>query len=290
MKRLSFFLLSGLLPSYMAALSLIPGAADAQEAVKGGAERTAFSVCADPNNLPFSNRKREGFENKIAELFAKEMGIPVEYTWFPQGFGFIRSTLRARVPEKGGFKCDVVIGVPAGYPETATTKPYLTSTYAMAFLKGHGLDDVKTQEDLLKLPPEQLKKLKFGVFAQSPPVDWLLQNKLFDQAVPYQKQKGDPARYPGEVVEKDLVEGKVDVVFVWGPIAGYFAKKSQNAQIAVVPMHSVPNIQLDYPISMGVRQPDKEWKAQLDKLIADNQGKINQILADYGVPVVEGKK
>ncbi len=305
MNRLRFFRLSGLLSAVTATLFLFSAAAYAQKPSEDAAQAptkdaapgpakdaapSAFRVCADPNNLPFSNRKGEGFENKIAELLAQEMGVPVEYTWYPQRFGFIRNTLRSRI--QGGFKCDVIIGVPENYTEAATTKPYFTSSYAMAFLKGKGLDGVKTQEDLLKLPPEQLKKLKFGVFAQSPPVDWLLGNKLFDQAISYQKQTGDPAQYPGQVIEKDLVKGDIDVAFIWGPIAGYFAKQAKGAQIAVVPMHAVSgsNVQYGYPIAMGVRQSDKELKAQLDKMIAGNQGKIDQILDDYNVPRVDAKK
>ncbi|MBC7945216.1 MAG: quinoprotein dehydrogenase-associated putative ABC transporter substrate-binding protein [Burkholderiales bacterium] len=307
MNRFLFIGLPSLLSATMAALfsaavhaqepardaAQAPANKDAAQApAKGSAAPSALSVCADPNNLPFSNRKGEGFENKIAELFAREMGVPVEYTWYPQRFGFIRNTLRARIPEKNGYKCDVIIGVPEGYGEAATTKPYFTSSYAMAFLKGRGLDGVKTQEDLLKLPPEQLQKLKFGVFAQSPPVDWLLANKLFDQAISYQKQTGDPAQYPGQVIENDLVKGDVDVAFIWGPIAGYFAKQAKDAQIAVVPMHAVPgsNVQYGYPIAMGVRPADKDLKAQLDKMIAGNQEKIDQILDDYGVPRVDARK
>ncbi|MBC8006476.1 MAG: quinoprotein dehydrogenase-associated putative ABC transporter substrate-binding protein [Prolixibacteraceae bacterium] len=283
----------------MAALVLFSAAAHAQAPAKEvapepakGAAPSALRVCADPNNLPFSNRKGEGFENKIAELFAREMGVPVEYTWYPQRFGFIRNTLRARVPEKNGFKCDVVIGVPAGYGETATTQPYFTSTYAIAFVEGRGLDDVKSQEDLLKLPPERLKKLKFGVFAQTPPVDWLLKNQLMDQAVPYQKQSGDPEQSTWGVIEKDLIEGRIDVAFVWGPIGGYFAKQDKGAKIGIVPMHAVPGskVQYGYPIAMGVRQADKDLKAQLDKMIAGNQEKIDQILEDYGVPRVAAGK
>ncbi|MBA2352553.1 MAG: substrate-binding domain-containing protein [Burkholderiales bacterium] len=296
MNRSSF---SGLpLAGVVAALFLF-SVAHAQERAKDAAQApikdaapSALRVCADPNNLPFSNRKGEGFENKIAELFGKEMGVPVEYTWYPQRFGFIRNTLRARVPEKNGYKCDLIIGVPAGYGETATTRPYFTSTYAMAFVEGRGLDDVKSQEDVLKLPPERLKKLKFGIFAQTPPVDWLLKNQLMEQAIPYQKQSGDPEQSTWGVVEKDLIEGRIDVAFVWGPIGGYFAKQDQGAKIAIVPMHAVPGsrVQFGYPIAMGVRQADKDLKARLDKMIAGNQGKIDQILDDYGVPRADAGK
>ena len=185
-------------------------------------------VCGDPTNLPFSNRAGEGFENKIAELLARELGWTLEYTWFPQRMGFIRNTLRGREPNSDRFKCDLVMGVPAGFELASTTKPYYRSTYALVYVKGKGLDSVTAPEDLLSLEPAKLKSLKLGVVGQTPPSDWLLKHRLFDQVVPYQRQSGDPERYPGEIVEKDLVAGTIDVAFVWGPIAGYFAQRAKS--------------------------------------------------------------
>src|SRR5712691_810108 len=144
-------------------------------------EGKAFRVCADPNNLPFSNNKREGFENKIAELFAKELGLPVEYTWYPQRFGFLRNTLRARL-EGGGYRCDIVMGVPSTYGQTATTKPYYRSTWMMVYVKGKGLDNVTMPQDILKEP--NLRSLKFGLFGGSPAADWVLKYNLMEQMVP----------------------------------------------------------------------------------------------------------
>ena len=209
----------------VAAALLLPSWALGQPSPPAGEDRV-LRVCEDPNNLPFSNRAGEGFENKIAELLARELGWTLEYTWFPQRMGFIRNTLRARDPGSNRFKCDLVMGVPAGFELASTTKPYYRSTYALVYVKGKGLDSVTAPEGLLKLAPEKLKSLKLGVFGQSPAADWLLKHGLFDQAVSYQPQSGDPERYPGEIIEKDLVAGKVDVAFVWGPIAGYFAKKA----------------------------------------------------------------
>lgn len=129
-------------------------------------------VCADPNNLPLSNDKGEGYENKIAELLAKDMGYKLEYAFFPHRMGFVRMTLRAKHPElPGRYKCDLIVGVPVGFDMGATIKPYYRSTYAMVFKKGRGLDDVKVPDDLLKLPKETLSKLRFGVFSQTPPVE-----------------------------------------------------------------------------------------------------------------------
>jgi mxaJ protein len=254
-------------------------------------EGKAFRVCADPNNLPFSNNKREGFENKIAELFAKELGLPVEYTWYPQRMGFIRNTLRSR-QESGRYKCDIIMGVPFNYHETATTKPYYRSTWVMLYVKGKGLDNVKTPEDILKAP--NLRSLKFGLFGGSPAADWVLKYNLMEQMVPYRLQSGAIEDYTGKVIIEDLLPGNIDVLFIWGPIAGYFAK--QHPELALVSMQSENennkdrNVAFDFPISMGMRQPDKEWKEEINKLIEQNQDKINAILIEYGVPLVQEQK
>ena len=244
-------------------------------------------VCEDPNNLPFSNRSGEGFENKIAELLAAELGWKLEYTWFPQRMGFIRNTLRGREPDSDRFKCDLVPGVPVGFELAATTKPYYRSTYALTYVKGRGLDSVKVPEDLLRLDPTKLKSLRFGVIGQTPAVDWLLKHGLFDQALPYQIQSGDPERYPGEIVQKDLVAGAIDVAFVWGPIAGYFGKKATRAEVAVVPFAPDPAIQFDFRIAMGVRFGEREWRDRIERLIEANRERIQAILAAYGVPLLD---
>ena len=251
-----------------------------------GDERV-LRVCQDPNNLPFSNRAGEGFENKIAELLARELGWTLEYTWFPQRMGFIRNTLRGRDPGSNRFKCDLVIGVPVGFELASTTKPYYRSTYALVYVKGKGLDGVTAPEGLLGLEPAKLKSLKLGVIGQTPPADWLLRHRLFDQVVPYQLQSGDPERYPGEIVEKDLVAGKIDVAFVWGPIAGYFAKNAASAKLAVVPFEPSPEIHFDFRIAMGVRFGEREWKDRIERLVEANRGRIQAILAVYGVPLLD---
>jgi quinoprotein dehydrogenase-associated probable ABC transporter substrate-binding protein len=270
----------------VAAALLAPLSALGQPLAAADGDRV-LRVCQDPNNLPFSNRAGEGFENKIAELFAAELGWKLEYTWFPQRMGFIRNTLRGREPDSDRFKCDLVLGVPVGFELAATTKPYYRSTYALAYVKGRGLDAVKVPEDLMKLEPAKLKSLKLGVIGQTPPVDWLLKHCLFNQAVPYQIQSGDPERYPGEIVEKDLVTGAIDVAFVWGPIAGYFAKRATAAAVAVVPFAPDPAIQFDFRIAMGVRFGEREWKDRIERLIEANRGRIQAILAAYGVPQLD---
>ncbi|MGZ9710909.1 quinoprotein dehydrogenase-associated putative ABC transporter substrate-binding protein [Glaciimonas sp. GNP009] len=243
-------------------------------------------VCQDPNNMPFSNRDLKGFENKIAELFAKDLGWKIEYTWYPQRMGYIRNTLKKKVPDSDKFECDLVTGVAVGFDMGATTQAYYHSTYAMAYVKGKGFDDIKSPDDLLKLDPTKLKSLKLGVFGRSPVVDWLLKNGLADQMVSYQTQTGDPDQYPGEIVEKDLASGKIDVAFVWGPIAGYFAKKSL-VPIVAVPLKSQPNMRMDFSIAMGTRYGEKEFKDRIDQLIIKDQKQITAILEQYGVPLLD---
>ncbi|MEW6025278.1 MAG: quinoprotein dehydrogenase-associated putative ABC transporter substrate-binding protein [Pseudomonadota bacterium] len=242
-------------------------------------------VCQDPNNLPLSNRAGEGFENRIAALFAQQLGWKLEHTWFPQRMGFIRNTLRAKEEHSERFKCDLVTGVAKGFELAANTHSYYRSSYAMAYVKGHGLDKVRKLDDLLALDAGQRKKLRIGAFAGSPVTEWLLQNGLMEQVNWYQSQTGDAEQYPGEIVEKDLASGKIDVAFAWGPIAGYFAKKARSANIVAIPLQSRPGMKFDFEIAMGVRHADKDFRQLIDRLIDTNQGKIQAILEEYGVPL-----
>ena len=258
--------------------------AHAEEAGADGQQ--AFRVCQDPSNLPFSNTKGEGFENHIAKLFADKLGWKLDYFSFPQRLGFIRNTLRYKLPGEE-YRCDVVMGVPANYDQAAPTRPYYRSVYALVIPRGRGLDDVKTVEDFLALPRDQLQRLRIGVYDRSPASAWLARHELVDQGVPYRILNADPEFYPGEIVERDLIEGKIDAAIVWGPIAGFFAKRRPDAGLRLIPLASEPGVRLDYEIAMGVRHPDRELKATLDRLIADNQPQIDAILRDYGVPLVD---
>lgn len=248
--------------------------------------RKAFRVCQDPNNLPFSNTKGEGIENKIAELFAKDLGLPVEYYSFPQRLAFVRNTLRYKLPG-ADYPCDIIMGVPAGFDQVSVTKPYYRSTYALVYAPGKGLDGVKTVEDLLKVDRAKLEKLRIGVYDRSPASLWLTKHKLVEQGVPYQIMNADPAQYPGEIIEKDLANGKLDAAIVWGPIAGYFAKQVKEPKLTVVPMASEPNVKFDYSMSMGVRYGERDWKQQIEALIEKRRPEITGILEDFGVPLLE---
>jgi len=249
----------------------------------------ALRVCADPQNLPFSNQAGEGFENRIAQELARDLGkTTVEYTWFPQRMGFVRNTLRKKDDATGQYTCDVIIGVPAGYELTATTKPYMRSIYSLVHAGRKDLEGLDTADNLLKLPPEQLQKLRIGVFAGSPGADWLLRNRLLERAVIFPQQSGDPAVNPASVIGHALAAGNIDVAIVWGPIAGYLAREHSSATPwHVVPFAPDPQIRFDYPIAMGVRFGEKEWKETLDRWIAGHNEKIESILREYGVPLLD---
>ncbi|MGH8533975.1 MAG: quinoprotein dehydrogenase-associated putative ABC transporter substrate-binding protein [Gammaproteobacteria bacterium] len=250
-------------------------------------QRKALKVCADPYSLPSSNKEQQGFENKIAQLFAGDLKLTLEYTWFPQRIGFIRNTLRNNDSADGRYKCDLVMGVPANFELAATTKPYYRSTWTMVYVKGRGWDDVKSQEDLVKLPVERKKALRIGLFDRSPAAMWLIKNDMMENIIPYPIMSGDARAYPGEIIEKDLVADKINLTFVWGPIAGYFAKRVRSPEIAVIPMHSEPGIRFDFSIAMAVRFGEKDWKQRIQALIDERRERIRAILAEYGVPLLE---
>jgi len=261
------------------ALALMSGTACAQDT------RAAFRPCIDPDNLPFANSKGEGFENRIAELFAQKLGLPVKNFAFPQRMNFIRNTLRYKLPGQD-FRCDIVMSLPAGYDQAWTTTPYYRSTYALVYPKGKGLDGVKTGADLFALPAERRNKLTIGIHDKSPASAWLVKHGLEAQARPYPILSPDPDQYPGQIIEKDLALGTIDAAIVWGPIAGYYAKRVRNVELIVIPLKSEPGVKFDYEIAMGVRQGEAEWKGTVEKLLAENRPAIVAILREYNVPLV----
>jgi mxaJ protein len=249
-------------------------------------ERKALRVCQDPNNLPFSSTDGTGLENRIAEIFGKALGLPVTYYSFPQRMAFIRNTLRFKLPGQD-YPCDIVMGVPVGFDQVSVTQPYYRSTYAMVFPTGKGLDGVKSSEDFLRLDKAKLDTLRIGVYDRSPASAWLNKHGLVERGVPYKILNADPLQYPGEIIERDLADGKIDVAIVWGPIAGYFAKRVKSPQLKVVTLKSEPGVQFDYQMAMGVRYGEPEWKRQIESLIQANQSEIRAVLNEYGVPLLE---
>jgi quinoprotein dehydrogenase-associated probable ABC transporter substrate-binding protein len=247
-----------------------------------------LKVCADPSNLPLSNDKGEGYENKIAEALARDLKMKVEYTFFPQRIGFIRNTLRSKDEVSHEYKCDLIIGVPKEYELTATTQPYMHSTYALIFSSRSDLNGLHTAEDLLKLPREKLDTLRIGVFTKSPGSDWLLKNGLVDHAVSYSHQNGDSEESPARTIERDLDSGRLDAAILWGPFAGMLVDhRAKDPKWRAVPFEPDPKIKFDYEISMGLRNGEKQWKETLDGWIAGHHSQIDSILSSYKVPMVD---
>jgi quinoprotein dehydrogenase-associated probable ABC transporter substrate-binding protein len=250
-----------------------------------------LKVCADPLNPPYSTLKKDGFENKVAELIAKELGQTVEYTWFPQRIGFIRNTLMAPLKESDvdstEFKCDLVMGLPTGYDLTETTIPYYTSTYVLLIAKGRGWDDIALDAaQLTNVSPDRQEKLKIAMFDQGPGTTWLQKSGLLDYGIPYQSMSGDDENNVAMQIDKDLKAKKIDMVIIWGPMAGYIISQSPHNSYTVIPMKSTPGMQFDFPMSMGVRKTDKERKAVLDRLIVKKSKEIKAIIASYNIPLL----
>src|SRR5262245_44593786 len=170
-------------------------------------DRNALKVCADPNNLPFSDEKREGFENKIAELIGAELGLKVDYAWFPQVIGFVRNTLRAHL-------CDLVMGTVAVDEIMQTTNPYYFTTYVMFYRSDKGFA-LEGAED------PRLASLRLGVVAGTPPADLLVRHDLMSHTRPYALTVDTRAESPTHEMVQDVMDGTIDVGFLWGPIAGY---------------------------------------------------------------------
>lgn len=254
------------------------------QAADGG----TFKVCAPPFAQPMSDRDGSGYENKIAEMFAAQLGQKTQYTWFPQRMGFVRQTLKNNDTEDGTYKCDYVMGVVENFELAATSRPYLHSTWAMVVKKGVGVDWLTAQDDLKHLDDAQRERLKIGIWDQGPTTEWIFKLGLMEQATPFPMMAGDARQSPADVVGAALDKDEVNVSFLWGPLAGYLEKKHPGT-IAVIPLHTDEGIQFDFQIAMAVRYGDKERLQQLNDLIAKNQTEIDKVLTDYGVPLLELK-
>jgi len=231
-------------------------------------------VCADPRNLPFSNEKGEGFENKLAELLAAKLQKKLDYMYFPQATGFVPVTL-------GAHRCDVIMGFPQGDDLVQGTNPYYRTAYALISKQGSGLEDVTALEDA------RLKGKHIGIVAGTPPGTNMAVNGLMANAKPYPLMIDTRVDSSAEAMVNDLAKGEIDAGVLWGPMAGFYARKS-NPPLHVTPLvNEKTGPQLVYRIGMGVRRADQNWKRLLNRLIQENQPEINKILADYGVPLLD---
>lgn len=240
----------------------------------------SLRVCADPNNLPFTNTRREGFENRIAALLARDLHATVEYTWFAQRRGFVRNTLKAGL-------CDVILGVPTSFDRAAVTRPYYRSTYVFVTRADRHLD-IRSFDD------PRLHTLRVGVqligddYANTPPAHALANRHIVDNVVGYTVY-GDYAKPnpPAEIVSA-VARGDIDVAVVWGPLAGYFARRGPVKLVLqpVSPQIDLPFLPFVFDIAMGVRRGDDAFKHELDEFIQRRQPEIDRILHAYGVPVL----
>lgn len=236
--------------------------------------RLSLRVCADPANLPFSNDKGEGFENKVAGIVAAELKVPVEYVWFPQAIGFIRNTLFAK-------RCDVVMGYAQGDELVLNTNAYYRSVYALVYRNGNGLDGIDSLAD------PRLKGKRLGVVAGTPPSSTMAAHGLIVDAKPYPLMVDRRYESPNELMIADIRAGKIDAGVLWGPIAGYFANRD-GEKLAVVPLLKEKiGPRMAYRITFGVRQGEDDWKRQLNELIAKLQGRLDAVLLEYGVPLLD---
>lgn len=262
----------------MAASCLIGDAAGAQTTDSGDlsfelVDPKVLRVCADPRNLPFSNEKGEGIENKIAELFANKLQKKLDYVFFPQATGFVRMTL-------GAHRCDVIMGFPQGDELVQGTNPYYRTSYALVAKAGSGLEDVDTLED------PKLKGKHVGIVAGTPPATNMAIAGLMGDAKPYPLMIDTRYDNSAQAMIDDLAAGKIDAGVLWGPMAGYYAKKVGSLHVTPL-VKETTGPKLVYRIGMGVRAADQNWKRQLNKLIQENQGEINKILLDFGVPLLD---
>jgi mxaJ protein len=260
------------------ALALLLGLGPAACSEAKGEVKRELRVCADPNNLPFSNQRGEGFENKLAQLLAREMDAELRYTWWAQRRGFIRNTLRAG-------ECDLVVGVPSSFELVLSTRPYYRSTYVFVY-RSDAPFRVRSFDDGV------LREVRVGVqmvgddYNNTPPAHALAQRGVVENVRGYSllgdySQPNPPAR-----ILDALIAGEIDVAVVWGPLAGYFARRSPVALelVPVSPQIDLPFLPFVFDISMGVRRGDTIMKAEVDRILELRRPEIDAILRAYGVP------
>ncbi|MGJ7458939.1 quinoprotein dehydrogenase-associated putative ABC transporter substrate-binding protein [Halomonas sp. MA07-2] len=256
-----------LLVAFLIGCAGAPAVADLPERL----EREVLRVCADGNNLPFSNEAGEGFENRIAELMAEDLGVPLDYVWSPQVMGFVRNTLELRV-------CDVMIGAVAGYGFVQNTNEVYRSVYALVVPEDSELE-------ASRLTDPALQGRRIGVVTETPPLVPLRRTGAIIQSYPLMVDTR--VRAPVRDAIEDVVAGRTEAAVLWGPLAGYYAARA-TPPLRVIPLvDDDSGARLDYRISMGIRQGEPHWKDWINDFIDRRQDEIHAILAEYGVPLLD---
>ena len=265
-----------LLMALVSIWSLIPTLSLSAEGVGRQALTTSIlRVCADPDNLPYSNKNRQGFENRIIELIGAKLGREVRYTWFPQSVGFVRNTLSLR-------ECDLISGITTSSERVQNTNPYYYSVYTMVYRKDAGLNAIT-------LSDPQLKDLKLGVVAGTPPASIIAQLGLLGNVKPYQLF-ADTRRYkPARQAILDVGNGETDVAFIWGPIAAYYAREAASELVLVPLVNEDKRVRLSFRVSMAVRFNETEWKHTINSVLKDLRSEINDILQEFDVPLLDDR-
>ena len=239
-------------------------------------------VCADPNNLPFSNRQQQGFDNQIAKLIAAELGKGVTYVWAPErGESFVRKTLLAK-------RCDVLMGIPSAYPEALASEPYYRSTYVFLWRRDRNLQ-VRSLND------PALHRLRIGVHVVSddasnlPPAQALANRGMFRNMVSYSIYGDLSKPNPPAALIDAVARGNVDLAIVWGPLAGFFAQReaAPMAMVPVSPQVDRPFLPFTFSISIGVRPTDKDLLKSINSALEHRRSEIRKILLSYGVPLLD---
>jgi mxaJ protein len=239
-------------------------------------------VAADPNNLPFSNERLEGFENEIAALLGRELGAEVRYVWRAQRRGFFRDTLKEG-------DADVVLGVPAGFDKALTTRPYYTSSYAIVTRADRGMDAES-------LDDPRLRELRIGVQLvgsdgmNTPPAHALAERGMVDNVVGYTLYGDYRDQSPVRAIVDAVATGEIDAAVVWGPTAGYFAGR-EPVPLRVTPLSGNsggPAQRMTFPIAVGVRRGAPQLRDEIDAVLERRREEIAQILGEYGVPRTDG--
>jgi mxaJ protein len=260
-----------------ACIGLAASLAVATVAAAEPARASAVRVCADPDNMPFSNAKGEGFENELAELIAEKLDARLDYSWFPEATGYVPNTM-------GSDACDLVMGYAQGTGLIDDTNPYYYTSYVLLYR-----EDDETLRGVERLSDPRLKEKSIGFFARTLPASILAMHGLVGTAKPFDVRSYKNATSAATAMLGEIAIGTLDAGILWGPVGGYYAQRASTPLKLVPLVKETAGPRTVYGITMGVRPNEPQWKHKINKLIAENQDAINVILQGYNVPVLDDK-